>query len=40
MGRLSLHVLLEQIEGGVAAAPRTTVAPALIVRASTGPAPS
>jgi DNA-binding LacI/PurR family transcriptional regulator len=39
MGRLSLHVLLEQIEGGVTAAPRTTVAPALIVRASTGPAP-
>jgi DNA-binding LacI/PurR family transcriptional regulator len=39
MGRLSLHVLLEQIEGGVVAAPRTTVAPTLIVRASTGPAP-
>jgi DNA-binding LacI/PurR family transcriptional regulator len=39
MGRLSLHVLLEQIEGGAAAAPRTTVAPALIVRSSTGPPP-
>src|SRR5262245_8761060 len=39
MGRLSLHVLLEQIEGGVIAAPRTTVAPTLIVRASTGPPP-
>jgi DNA-binding LacI/PurR family transcriptional regulator len=39
MGRLSLHVLLEQIEGGIVAAPRTTVAPTLIVRASTGPPP-
>ena len=37
MGRLSLHVLLEQIEGASLAAPRTTVAPELIVRASTAP---
>ena len=38
MGRLSLHVLLEQIEGGVVSSARTTVAPELVVRASTAPA--
>src|SRR3954470_13557072 len=38
MGRLSLHVLLEQIEGGVVPSAPTTVAPELIVRASTAPA--
>jgi DNA-binding LacI/PurR family transcriptional regulator len=37
MGRLSLHVLLEQIEGGVVSSARTTVAPELVVRASTAP---
>jgi DNA-binding LacI/PurR family transcriptional regulator len=38
MGRLSLHVLLEQIEGGIVSSARTTVAPELVVRASTAPA--
>jgi DNA-binding LacI/PurR family transcriptional regulator len=40
MGRLSLHVLLEQIEGGVVPSAAKTVAPELIVRASTAPARS
>ena len=39
MGRRSLPLLLEQIEGGIAQPPRaTTVAPELVVRASTAPA--
>jgi DNA-binding LacI/PurR family transcriptional regulator len=37
MGRLSLVVLLEQIEGGTSGPFRTTVTPELVVRASTGP---
>jgi DNA-binding LacI/PurR family transcriptional regulator len=37
MGRLSLVVLLDQIEGGTSGPFRTTVTPELVVRASTGP---
>jgi DNA-binding LacI/PurR family transcriptional regulator len=36
MGRRSLLLLLEQIESGVRTARRETVAPELVVRASTG----
>ena len=37
MGRLSLVVLLDQIEDGPSGPFRTTVTPELVVRASTGP---
>jgi DNA-binding LacI/PurR family transcriptional regulator len=38
MGRLSLQMLLEQIESGTVPPARQTVAPELIVRGSTAPA--
>jgi DNA-binding LacI/PurR family transcriptional regulator len=40
MGRRSLHLLLEQIEGGSRSTARVTVPPELIVRGTTGPPPA